>query len=135
VGRRALFAANRADHECVAVPSLSRQNDSLRVYFTQQLETIVAANYRQVLKNRPDMADEEVTVDYCLKEMVIAGGPETVTRKLLELTDRIGVFGTLLTTFHEWDDKALWRNSMELISRKVIPAVTSKLQAAGKAAA
>jgi alkanesulfonate monooxygenase SsuD/methylene tetrahydromethanopterin reductase-like flavin-dependent oxidoreductase (luciferase family) len=114
---------------------LSRENHALRVYFAQTLETVAAANYRVVLKNRPDMTDAEVTVDYCLKELVIAGGPETVARKVLELTDEIGVFGTLLTTFNEWDDEALWRNSMELTAKKVIPAVTSKLKAAGKAAA
>jgi alkanesulfonate monooxygenase SsuD/methylene tetrahydromethanopterin reductase-like flavin-dependent oxidoreductase (luciferase family) len=113
---------------------LSRKNHTLRAYFTHMLAVGAAINYMHIFKNRPDMRDEEVTVDYCLKEMVIAGGAETVARKVLDLTDRIGTFGTLVTCFHEWDDKALWMNSMELTARKVIPAVTSKMKSAGMAA-
>jgi alkanesulfonate monooxygenase SsuD/methylene tetrahydromethanopterin reductase-like flavin-dependent oxidoreductase (luciferase family) len=108
---------------------LARKNNTLCSYYSQMLDTFKATPYMAPVKGRPDMSDEEVTIDYCVDEMVIVGSPETVTRKLLEVTDKIGTFGTLLTAFHEWDDAALWKNSMELVAKKVVPALTSKLQA------
>lgn len=118
-----------AESDAKAQTYLAKAENTFRVYYQQTRDTFVAHNYMSIFKNRPDMTDEEVTLEYILKEMVIVGGPETVTRKVLELTDKIGLFGTLLTSFHEWDDKALWRNSMDLMAKKVIPAVTAKLTA------
>ncbi|MNH85954.1 3,6-diketocamphane 1,6 monooxygenase [compost metagenome] len=67
------------------------------------------------------MTDEEVTVDHCIKEMVIYGDVNSVTEQLVAFSEQTGPFGTLMTTFHEWDDEALWRRSMELTAQQVMP--------------
>ena len=58
---------------------------------------------------------------------VIYGSPETVARKILELRDEVGPFGTLMMTAHEWEDKAVMRRSMELLANRVMPMVNAAL--------
>ena len=41
-----------------------------------------AGGFVHVLKVDPDMADEDVTIDYCLENIVIAGSPQTVADRL-----------------------------------------------------
>jgi len=72
---------------------------------------------------KPDssMSDSEMNLDYFMKDVIIAGDPEEVTRKLLDLRDRIGQFGTLVQVAHDWDDKAAWIRSHELLTKEVLP--------------
>jgi len=53
--------------------------------------------------------------------MIIAGSPRRVLDQLVALRDEIGHFGTLLMAGHDWDRPALWRRSMELLARDVMP--------------
>jgi len=72
-------------------------------------------------KRDPAMADADCNLDYFLDEVIIAGNPDEVARRLLELRERIGDFGTLILVAHDWDDKKCWQNSLELFAREVIP--------------
>lgn len=105
---------------------LARPDNAIQAYYQHMLDTMVSLNYLAIMKSRPDMADDEITIDYAMREMVIAGSPETVCRRLSELTDDIGRFGTLLVPFHEWDDRALWQNSYRLLAQRVVPDLTAK---------
>jgi alkanesulfonate monooxygenase SsuD/methylene tetrahydromethanopterin reductase-like flavin-dependent oxidoreductase (luciferase family) len=58
---------------------------------------------------------------------VIHGSPETVARKILELRDEIGDFGTLLYAAHDWVDKAAMQNSIRLMAKEVMPRVNAAL--------
>ena len=69
-----------------------------------------------------DMPDSEVTVDTIKRGMIIAGSPGRVLDQLVALRDEIGHFGTLLMAGHDWDQPKLWRRSMELLARDVMPA-------------
>ena len=45
--------------------------------------------------------------------------------KLVKSTILAAVFGTLLMGGHDWDTPALWRRSMELLARDVMPTFSS----------
>ncbi|MFZ3358989.1 MAG: LLM class flavin-dependent oxidoreductase, partial [Xanthobacteraceae bacterium] len=83
-------------------------------------------------KARPDMTDEEVTLDYIFDNLVIRGSVNRVVDSILELHDKIGDFGTLLYCGMDWADPALSKKSMELMAEKVMPAVNAAI---GKRAA
>jgi len=76
-------------------------------------------------KRDPGMTDEECNLDYFMDQVVIAGDPETVTRQILELRERIGAFGTLVLVAHDWDDRQRWLHSLDLFAHEVMPAVTA----------
>ena len=69
-----------------------------------------------------DMPDEAVTVDAIKRGMIIAGSPARVLEQLVALREEIGPFGTLLMAGHDWDQPKLWRRSMVLLARDVMPA-------------
>jgi alkanesulfonate monooxygenase SsuD/methylene tetrahydromethanopterin reductase-like flavin-dependent oxidoreductase (luciferase family) len=75
--------------------------------------------------------DEKLTVDWAIDNIVIAGSPATVAEKLLAVRDQIGPFGTIVLTGLDWDDKRLWKRSMELMANEVMPKLR---QATGGAA-
>ncbi len=72
-------------------------------------------------KRNPTMTDSECNLDYFLDEVIIAGAPDEVARRLGELRQRIGAFGTLVLVAHDWDDKERWLDSLELFVREVMP--------------
>jgi alkanesulfonate monooxygenase SsuD/methylene tetrahydromethanopterin reductase-like flavin-dependent oxidoreductase (luciferase family) len=74
-----------------------------------------------MIKPDPDMSDETATVDAIKRAQVIAGSPDRVLDQLVALRDEIGHFGTLLMTGHDWDRPKLWRRSMELLAKDVMP--------------
>jgi alkanesulfonate monooxygenase SsuD/methylene tetrahydromethanopterin reductase-like flavin-dependent oxidoreductase (luciferase family) len=55
------------------------------------------------------------------RSQVIAGSPGRVLDQLVALRDEAGHFGTLLVTGHDWDQPKLWRRSMELLAKDVMP--------------
>ena len=78
-----------------------------------------------IWKRDPSMSDSDCNLDYFLDEVVIAGDPPRVTRMLRDLRARIGDFGTLVLTAHDWDDKQSWIRSLELLAQEVIPALNA----------
>ncbi|MGF6779216.1 LLM class flavin-dependent oxidoreductase [Paraburkholderia sp. GAS334] len=110
-----------ADSQAQADEYLARKTNSLATYFNLMATLLKSVGYANILKARPDMSDDEITVDYCVKEMVIAGDAKSVVDQLVAFSETTGPFGTLLTTFHEWDDEPLWRRSMELTAKEVMP--------------
>ncbi len=78
-----------------------------------------------LMKVDPAMPDEALTIEYLLKQLCIIGDVAECTRKLQELWHATGGFGTLLMIGHDWDDKARWIRSMQLLKNEVIPALPS----------
>ena len=85
-------------------------------------------------KTDPSHADEMVTLDYMLDGIVIAGTPDSVLDQLIELRDLLGPFGTLVMCAHDWDDKALWTRSMQLLAQQVMPRFSQHAAATAAAA-
>lgn len=75
------------------------------------------------LKDDPDMPDEAVTPEYAVNKLAIVGDADEVIRRLTELVEVTGGFGTLLMIAHDWDDKTKWTKSMDLLINKVVPAL------------
>ena len=100
---------------------LARPDNGLRFYYTYLRDQLVPVGQGGIFKIDPAMGEEDITVDYLVDQMVIAGSPETVVEKLAALRQRVGPFGTLLAAFHEWDDPMLWQSSMALLARQVAP--------------
>ena len=67
--------------------------------------------------------DREVTPEYAVRNVAIVGDVDECIRKLQELWDVTGGFGTLLMIGHDWDDRDRWRRSIELLKNEVLPAL------------
>ena len=82
---------------------------------------LALARMQDLLKWEPEMPDEAIDAEYIIDNIAIVGSVDTVTRKLQDLYDLTGGFGTVLMIGHDWDDKAKMRRSMELMAKEVIP--------------
>jgi alkanesulfonate monooxygenase SsuD/methylene tetrahydromethanopterin reductase-like flavin-dependent oxidoreductase (luciferase family) len=75
-----------------------------------------------VFKHDPSVTDDEVTPEYMAQTSWLVGSPETVARKIQELYDKVGGFGTLLVTVYDYADAPeQWKESMRLLIQEVLP--------------
>ena len=93
--------------------------------------------YRQlgrlgVFKPRPDMRDDEVTVDTLIEQRTIFGSPKTVLAELTAMRESAGPFGTLLVSAIDWSGpNAAWeRESLSRLAEEVMPAFRKQTAAA-----
>jgi alkanesulfonate monooxygenase SsuD/methylene tetrahydromethanopterin reductase-like flavin-dependent oxidoreductase (luciferase family) len=98
-----------------------------RFYMRQLTAKLKKGNKLGGFKERMDMPDEDLTLDYIFDNVVIRGSVNRVVDGLLALHEKIGDFGTLLYCGKDWADPALSRRSMELMAEKVMPAVNSAI--------
>ena len=68
------------------------------------------------------MPDAECNLDFLMTEQIIAGDVNEVLKRLLQLVEETGPFGTLVMMSDDWDDKASWIHSMELFAKELMPA-------------
>jgi alkanesulfonate monooxygenase SsuD/methylene tetrahydromethanopterin reductase-like flavin-dependent oxidoreductase (luciferase family) len=100
-------------------------DSSYRYTFSYLYEVLRRSNRFTHLKPRPDMRDEDVTVDAIIEGRVIYGSPETVASRLIDVRNKVGPFGTLLVTGVDWGGRnAAWgRESMRRLAEEVMPVV------------
>jgi alkanesulfonate monooxygenase SsuD/methylene tetrahydromethanopterin reductase-like flavin-dependent oxidoreductase (luciferase family) len=127
VGRTIVVTETDAEAEAY----LARPDCAVRYYFHYLSSLMKRAGFSQVMKGVEKFDDEKLTVDWAIDNIVIAGSPATVAEKLLAVRDQIGPFGTIVLTGLDWDDKRLWKRSMELMANEVMPKLR---QATGGAA-
>ena len=77
-----------------------------------------------LMKNDPDMADSDVTIEYLIDNVFIVGSVDEVAQKLNDLRGDIGEFGTLLAMGHEWEPHGPWLESMSLLKNEVLPKIS-----------
>lgn len=82
---------------------------------------------RRVYKRDLAMPDAECNLDYLMTEQIIAGDVDEVLRRLLQLVEETGPFGTLVLMSYDWDDKPSWIRSMELFSKELMPALNKAM--------
>jgi alkanesulfonate monooxygenase SsuD/methylene tetrahydromethanopterin reductase-like flavin-dependent oxidoreductase (luciferase family) len=100
---------------------LAKSGTAVRYYFYYLSSLMKKAGFAQIMKGLDKFDDEQLTVDWAIDNIVIGGSPSTVAERLLEVRDQIGPFGTIVLTGLDWDDKALWKRSMELMANEVMP--------------
>ena len=84
---------------------------------------------RDIYKRDESMSDAEIDMDYFMKELIIAGDVDEVLRRLLELMEETGPFGTLISMGYDWDDREAWIRSNELFARELMPALNKAVGA------
>ena len=76
------------------------------------------------MKHDESVPDEDVTVEYMLDNLWLVGSPETVARKIRDLYEISGGFGTLLAmVLDHLEDRAGSERSMRLLADEVLPRV------------
>ena len=85
------------------------------------IKVLKAANMLHIVKHNLDVSDNEVTPEYMMKHDLIIGDVDECIRQLQDTWEVTGGFGTLLMIAHDWDDKAKWIRSMELLANEVVP--------------
>jgi alkanesulfonate monooxygenase SsuD/methylene tetrahydromethanopterin reductase-like flavin-dependent oxidoreductase (luciferase family) len=98
-----------------------------RFYYSQLLTKLKRAGRANLFKAQKDAADDSVTLDGVVDDLVIAGTVNEVVDRLLAFREQVGDFGTLLYCGIDWADAALGRRSLELMAEKVMPAVNAAL--------
>jgi len=93
--------------------------------FAYLLKLMAMTNMTILAKHDPSVPDEAVTPEYALKHLCIIGDTKTCTRRLEELWETTGGFGTLLMIAHDWDDKAKWLRSIDRLTHQIVPALPS----------
>jgi alkanesulfonate monooxygenase SsuD/methylene tetrahydromethanopterin reductase-like flavin-dependent oxidoreductase (luciferase family) len=94
------------------------------IRYILDLTQAAAPNGIAAWKRDDQQPDSDCNLDYFLDEVVIAGDPDEVVRRLLALRAQIGPFGGLVVTAHDWDDRERWLHSLDLFAREVVPRVT-----------
>jgi alkanesulfonate monooxygenase SsuD/methylene tetrahydromethanopterin reductase-like flavin-dependent oxidoreductase (luciferase family) len=119
VARNVLVAPSDSEaHDRVFV-----EQGSNRYFYTYLRAVLSRVGLLVILKPRPDMPDEQATVDAITRECVTYGSPKAVLDKLVAFRERVGPFGTLLMTGLDWGGpNAAWeRESMRLLAQEVMP--------------
>jgi alkanesulfonate monooxygenase SsuD/methylene tetrahydromethanopterin reductase-like flavin-dependent oxidoreductase (luciferase family) len=120
----------RVARNVLVAPSESEAQDrvfgeqgSNRYFFTYIREVLRSVGLLVILKPRPDMPDDEASVEAITRECVIYGSPKTALDRLVAFRERVGPFGTLLMTGLDWGGpNAAWeRESMRLLVEDVMP--------------
>jgi alkanesulfonate monooxygenase SsuD/methylene tetrahydromethanopterin reductase-like flavin-dependent oxidoreductase (luciferase family) len=95
-------------------------------YYYKSLLTKLAKNGRiDLFKERRDMPDSEVTLDYVCDKLVIYGTADEVADKIMAFREEVGDFGTLLYAGKDWTDVELGRRSMILMAEQVMPRINT----------
>jgi alkanesulfonate monooxygenase SsuD/methylene tetrahydromethanopterin reductase-like flavin-dependent oxidoreductase (luciferase family) len=89
---------------------------------------------RRIYKRDLDMPDAQCNLDFLLTEQIIAGDVDEVLRRLLNLVEEAGEFGTLVLMSYDWDDKASWIRSLELFAEELMPAMNRAVCGGAKSA-
>jgi alkanesulfonate monooxygenase SsuD/methylene tetrahydromethanopterin reductase-like flavin-dependent oxidoreductase (luciferase family) len=78
--------------------------------------------FKDYLKANPNVADSDVTAEYCARNNWIVGSPSTVTEKIEKIYHDVGGFGTLLVFGFDYKHKPeAWHNSLRLLKQEVMP--------------
>jgi alkanesulfonate monooxygenase SsuD/methylene tetrahydromethanopterin reductase-like flavin-dependent oxidoreductase (luciferase family) len=118
-----------ADDERTARDYAFGPDSPYRHYFDQLGFKLVRAGRANLFKPDSSMPDEEVTTDWMLDQLVVAGTPDQVADELCSFQERVGEFGTLLYCGTDWVDADLGRRSMELMATDVMPEINRRLGA------
>ena len=116
-----------ADDESTALRYAKSTSGPYGFYYRNLMRKLIGNGRPDLFKTSPDMRDEDITHEFVLDSLVIAGTVESVIEQILKLREKVGTFGTLVYAGHDWVDSRLARHSMELMATKVMPQVNKIL--------
>ena len=91
----------------------------MREYFLPLLGNF---GFLEYLKHDPEVADSDVTAEYCARHNWLIGAPATVAAKIERLYHETGGFGVLLVFGFDYaDNPDAWRTSLGLLQTEVMP--------------
>jgi len=119
VSRNVMVAATEAE----ARDRVYGEGASNRYFYTYIRAALGGVGLLSLLKPRPDMSDEDASVEAITEGCILYGSPKTMLDKLVAFRDEVGPFGTLLMTGLDWNgqNQAWERQSMQLMAQEVIP--------------
>jgi alkanesulfonate monooxygenase SsuD/methylene tetrahydromethanopterin reductase-like flavin-dependent oxidoreductase (luciferase family) len=116
---RTIFVSN---DQRTAVEYAKESPDSpYRFYYQQMLTKMRKLGRLGLFKADQDQSDDEITLDYVVDKLVIAGSPASVAEQLLQFEDVTGPFGELVYAGLDWVDRDLACESMRLMAEDVLP--------------
>ena len=117
---REVFVAD-TDEEAWRLSAGSMMGRMMREYFLPLLGNF---GFLEYLKHDPDIADSDVTPEYCAKHNWLVGSPATVAEKLERIYHEAGGFGGLLVFGFDYvEQPEAWHNSLRLLMQEVAPRV------------
>jgi alkanesulfonate monooxygenase SsuD/methylene tetrahydromethanopterin reductase-like flavin-dependent oxidoreductase (luciferase family) len=118
---RTIFVAD--DEATARRYAMEDPNGPYSFYYRQILTKFKRAGIHGGFKESREQSDDEITLDYVMKNLVIHGTPDQVTEQILELNEMVGGFGELVYAGMDWVDEGLAKRSMELLATEVMPKV------------
>ena len=123
---RSIFVA---DDDRVAQEYGKGARSPYRFYFQQLGGKLLKAKMFHLFKTSRDQPESEITLDFMVDSLVIAGTVDSVVDQILAFRETTGDFGTLVYAGHDWVDRDLGRRSMELMATEVMPRVNKAIGA------
>ena len=94
-----------------------------RNYLQHQLPNRKGSGLLSSTKIDPNMPDEAVDVDYMMDNIWIVGGPEECAKRIRDLYEAVGGFGTLLAITQDPDEAQWEHDCLRLLMEEVGPRV------------
>jgi len=93
-----------------------------RVWGDYLLPLFAQFDLLHVIKHDSSLPDSVVTPEYMAENVWLIGSPDTVEKKILNLYEMCGGFGTLLSLVYDnMDNQQGWEKSMKLLAEEVMP--------------
>jgi len=122
---RTVFVAD--DDKVAAAYGRTDPKSPFRFYYHQLKTKLTKMNRHVVFKEHKDQSDTEVTLDFVLDLLVIAGTVNRVVDEILAFRERVGDFGELVYAGMDWVDAKLEKRSMQLMAEEVMPRVNAAI--------
>lgn len=123
---RSIYVANT---DAEAERFVNVENGAYDYYYRYLFAIFDRSNFRAPFVANAGDDPAQLQPEALREACVIHGSPDTVARKLLELREEVGHFGTLLYAAHDWQRKAEMKNSMRLMAQEVMPRINQALRA------
>ncbi len=113
-----------ADSDAQAEDILADPDGTFAYYYRYIRGVRQIEEFRDKQTEPIETLNELLEVPQALVDCVIAGSASTVLERLIEMTDTLGRFGTLVMVAHDWDDPILWQSSMKRLAEDIMPGLS-----------
>lgn len=117
-----------ADDEATAQRYGKSMEGPYAYYFKTIMGKLVNAGRIGTFKSDQSMPDKDVTLDWVIDSLVIAGTVNSVVDQILKFRETTGDFGMLVYCGHDWLDANLSKRSMQLFAEEVMPRVNAAIR-------